>query len=173
MAKSSKSTIDADLVRTLASLLEETGLSEIEYGKDGLNIRVTKPSKNSPVAIEPEPMPAADRNLPLSSEKLDTDGLSFADHPGAVISPMVGVIYTAPDPNSPPFVQTGEQVSEGQTLFLIEAMKVFNEVVSDKSGSVTGVLVVSGDSVTEGDPLIIVSTDPELGDGSSTTNSER
>ena len=156
MAKSSKSTIDADLVRTLASLLEETGLSEIEYGKDGLNIRVTKPSKNSPVAIEPEPMPGADRNLPLSSEKLDTDGLSFADHPGAVISPMVGVIYTAPDPNSPPFVQTGEQVSEGQTLFLIEAMKVFNPIAAPKAGKVTRILVDSEMPVEFGEPLALI-----------------
>ena len=152
MAK--KTDIDADLVRTLAGLLDETGLSEIEYGKDGLNIRV---AKNFTIAAPAAPLaaaPAAAQVAPSEPAADSNDDLS--SHPGAVTSPMVGVAYTSSDPDSPPFVTVGDQVSTGQTLLLVEAMKVFNPITAPKSGKITRILFESGDPVEFGAPLMII-----------------
>ncbi len=156
MVKTSKSTIESDLIRTLASILEETGLSEIEYGKDGLNIRVVRPVIPPAAALEPALVSNSMPDTRPSSEKLPADELSLIDHPGAVISPMVGVIYTSPDPNSAPFAVPGDLVSEGQTLFLIEAMKVFNPITAPKAGKLTRILVDSEMPVEFGEPLALI-----------------
>jgi len=148
MAK--KTDIDEDLIRTLAELLNETGLSEIEYGKDGLNIRVARNVSVAAVAPTAAPVIAAATTAPVD----DTDDL--ASHPGAVASPMVGVAYTSSDPDSPPFVKVGDQVSVGQTLVLIEAMKVFNPITAPKAGKVTRILIENGSPVEFGAPLIII-----------------
>jgi len=154
MAKTSKTTIDEDLVRQLANLLDETGLSEIEYGNDGLSIRVAKhaaittvaaPAAGAGVAPGPEPAAAAVNEEP-----------AFADHPGAIASPMVGVVYTSPDPNTPAFIQVGDEVTAGQTIFLIEAMKVFNPIAAPRGGKVTRILVESETPVEFGEPLAII-----------------
>ena len=155
MAKTPKSTIEADLVRTLASLLEETGLSEIEYGKDGLNIRVAKPFMNSPSALEPTSTSLIQPKT-APPENLNSDESSLLDHPGVVTSPMVGVVYTGPEPNAPPYVRPGEQVIEGQTLFLIEAMKVFNPITSKKTGKITRIFVDTETPVEFDEPLAII-----------------
>ena len=154
MAKSTKTAIEADLVRELAGLLDETGLSEIEYGKDGLNIRVAK--HVTAAAVTPSLAPAAAPAANAAAAPAAPEETSYADHPGAVTSPMVGVVYTSPDPNSAPFVQVGDEVTEGQTLFLIEAMKVFNPIAAPKAGKVTRVLVDSETPVEFGEPLAIV-----------------
>ncbi len=147
MAK--KSDIDADLVRTLAELLDETGLSEIEYGKDGLNIRVAKNViVAAPAAVLPAPVAGP-------APAVDSDD-NLSNHPGAVTSPMVGVAYTSSDPDTPPFVKVGDQVSAGQTLFLIEAMKVFSPITAPISGTVARILFDSGDPVEFGAPLMII-----------------
>ena len=157
MAKTPKSAIEADLVRTLANLLEETGLSEIEYGKDGLNIRVAKakvaPRVTEELAQEPiiKSPPA-----PTPAVTQEQDEFSFLNHPGLVKSPMVGVVYTAPEPGSKPFIKVGEQVVEGQTLFLIEAMKVFNPIKSPKTGKVTRILIEPEVPVEFDEPLAII-----------------
>ena len=156
MAKTSKSIIEENLIRTLANLLEETGLSEIEYGKDGLSIRVAKPVMTSPAAKELTREPSIKPDLTVHAEDVNVDEKSMLDHPGAVKSPMVGVIYTAPEPNAPPFVRPGEQVSEGQTLFLIEAMKVFNPILAPKTGKIIRILVDSEMPVEFGEPLAII-----------------
>ena len=155
MAKSPKSTIDEDLVRQLAGLLDETGLTEIEYGNDGLSIRVAKHAQSTLAAA-----PAASGPIPATPTEAASaaapEESSYADHPGAVTSPMVGVVYTAPDPNATPFVQVGDEVSEGQTLFLIEAMKVFNPIAAPKAGKVTRILVDSETPVEFGEPLAVI-----------------
>ena len=156
MAKSSKPTIEFDLVRKLAGLLNETGLSEIEYGTEGLSIRVTKHTTTSNVNVTPStassvgPIAAQMQNAPAADEAC------LADHPGTVASPMVGVVYTAPDPNSAPFVNIGDQVTEGQTIFLIEAMKVFNPIVAPKAGKILHILVDSETPVEFGEPLAVI-----------------
>ena len=150
MASKSKPTIELDLVRELAKLLDEARLSEIEYGADGLRIRVAKHAATSAAAPPTGSIAAPPQDAPAADET------SYADHPDAVTSPMVGVVYTAPDPNSAPFVQMGDQVIEGQTLFLIEAMKVFNPIVAPKAGKVVLILVDSETPVEFGEPLAVI-----------------
>ncbi len=150
MAKQPKPDIDEKLVRKLASLMEETGLTEIEYGVDGINIRVSK-SANIAYSTAPVAAPAVPA-APVALEQTT----NAAAHPGTVKSPMVGVVYTSSDPDSPAFITVGDTVSEGQTLLLIEAMKVFNPILAPKAGRVTQILVESGSPVEFGEPLVIV-----------------
>ena len=154
MAKSSKPKIDPDLVRELAALLDETGLSEIEYGTDGSSIRVARHVAASTARVAPV---AATGSIAVPpQDALVVAETSYADHPDAVTSPMVGVVYAAPDPNSAPFVRVGDQVTEGQTLFLIEAMKVFNPIAAPKAGKVALILVDSETPVEFGEPLAVI-----------------
>lgn len=150
MAKPAKPTIDEDLVRKLAELLDETGLSEIEYGQDGLNVRVARQLSVSQGVVAPAapPQSAAQSDAPVEP--------AAPPHPGTVAAPMVGVAYTAPEPGSPPFVQVGDEVKEGQTLFLIEAMKVFNPIASPRAGRVTRVFIENETPVEYGEPLAII-----------------
>ena len=156
MAKNLKPTIESDLVRELAGLLDETGLSEIEYGTDGLSIRVAKHAVASAVSLAPAAAPVAASIAAPKQDAPVADEASYAGHPGAVTSPMVGVVYTAPDPNSAPFVQVGDQVTKDQTLFLIEAMKVFNPIAAPKAGKVVLILVDSETPVEFGEPLAVI-----------------
>ena len=140
--KTQKTVIDEDLVRQLAALLDETGLNEIEYANDGLTVRVVKNAGAAPFVTAPAPA--------------ETAPASRSDHLGAITSPMVGVVDTSADPHSPPFVKIGDEVSEGQTLVLIEAMKVFNPIVAPNAGKVTQILVANGTPVEFGEPLVII-----------------
>ena len=142
-----KSDLDEDLVRKLAKLLEETGLSEIEYGKDGWHMRVAKAS-SAPVAVAP--MPVDD-----GTEAEDgTEGLG--ENAEVITSPMVGVVYNTPEPGAPPFVKVGDQVTARQTLFLIEAMKVFNPIEAPRDGTVVRILVSNGTPVEYDEPLLVI-----------------
>jgi len=153
--KTSKTEIDSELVRQLAGLLEETGLSEIEYGSGDWHLRVSKggvavaPAVISPPALSTAPVPsaAADGN---------DDHHHHVEHPGVIISPMVGTVYTTSEPDDPPFVKVGDQVSVGDTLVLIEAMKVFNPVKAVRSGTVSRIFVNNATPVEFGEPLMII-----------------
>ena len=152
MAKSPKNEIDEELVKNLTRLLEENNLTDIEYGRDGWHIRVGRGggvtvSESRRVSLDADTSPGA-APAPEAS--------SAADNPNAVTSPMVGVVFTGPDTDSPPFVKPGEEVTEGQTLLLIEAMKVFNPITAPKSGRVTEILVANGAPVEFGEPLLIL-----------------
>ena len=147
MAKNLKTDIDEELVRKLATLMDETGLTEIEYGIEGINIRVSK-AANYAVAA-----PALTSAAPVATEIAEVDA---ASHPGVVKSPMVGVVYTSSDPDSPAFVKVGDTVSEGKTLLLIEAMKVFNPILAPKSGRISQILISGGSPVEFGEPLVII-----------------
>ena len=145
MARSPKATdIDADAVRKLADLLHETGLTEIEYTHDDWSLRVSKGATAvaaTPVAIAAAvDAPAAEQGVPA----------------GAITSPMVGVVYTSPDPESADFVKEGDAVKEGDTLLLVEAMKVFNQITAPRAGTVKRILVTSGTPVEFGEPLLIL-----------------
>ena len=139
--------IDTDLIRKLAALLVENGLSEIEVGEGDRRIRVArngveKPAPpEAPVTSAPSNPPAA---VPAESEL----------PPGAVTSPMVGTIYAAPEPGEPPFINVGDDVNEGQTLFIIEAMKMMNPIRAPRTGRVTRILVANGDPVEFGEVLV-------------------
>jgi len=140
--------IDEDLVRKLAALLKDTGLSEIEFESDDNRIRV---ARNMTTAIQAGPAAGAEVSaappLPAAGDKVSAN---------AVTSPMVGTAYVASEPSAPPFVKVGDNVSEGQTLLIIEAMKVMNPVLSPRAGKVTAILVADGEPIEFGEPLMII-----------------
>jgi acetyl-CoA carboxylase biotin carboxyl carrier protein len=142
--------IDPDTIRALAAVLVETGLTEIEIADKDSRIRVVRGAIGSTTIVAPSTTapiaPAA--AVPLNHEA--------ATHPGAVVSPMVGVAYLSPEPGAPSFVSIGQQVTAGQTLLLIEAMKTFNQIKAPKAGTVTAVLVQSGAPVEYGEALIVL-----------------
>ena len=142
--------VDYDLIRRLAELLDETGLSEIEVGEGEHRVRVVRAVAGAaPAAANPAPATA---DAPATQATADAD----AAHPGAVTSPMVGTVYTAPEPGAAPYVKVGDTVSEGQPLFVIEAMKVMNPIRAPRAGTVTRVLVQNRDPVEYGDVLLIL-----------------
>ena len=152
MAKSPKNEIDEELVKNLTRLLEENNLTEIEYGRDGWHIRV---GRGGGVTVSESRRGSLDADTSPGAAP-GPDASSAADNPNAVTSPMVGVVFTGPDSDSPPFVKPGDEVTEGQTLLLIEAMKVFNPITAPKSGRVTEILVANGAPVEFGEPLLII-----------------
>jgi acetyl-CoA carboxylase biotin carboxyl carrier protein len=146
---------DPQVIRALADLLSETGLTEIEYAIGDHRIRVARepsggvaPSANGHAAPLP---PAAESNAP--AEVPATNG---AGHPGTVSSPIVGIAYLAAEPGAAPFVRLGDRVSEGQTLLIIEAMKVMNQIQAPRAGTVRELLVVDGQPVEFDQPLVII-----------------
>ncbi|MEE3051222.1 MAG: acetyl-CoA carboxylase biotin carboxyl carrier protein subunit [Pseudomonadota bacterium] len=152
MAKSPKNEIDEELVKNLTRLLEENNLTDIEYGRDGWHIRV---GRGGGVTVSESRRGSLDADTSPGAAP-GPDASSAADNPNAVTSPMVGVVFTGPDSDSPPFVKPGDEVTEGQTLLLIEAMKVFNPITAPKSGRVTEILVANGAPVEFGEPLLIL-----------------
>ncbi len=144
---------DDDLIRRLAALLEETGLSEIEYEAEGKRIRVGR--GGGAVTAGPAGPAAAASGAPLgASPGAPPD--AEAVPAGAVISPMVGTVYLAAEPGATPLIRVGDRVTEGQTLLIIEAMKVMNPLASPRAGTVTRILVSDGQPVEFGEPLLIV-----------------
>jgi acetyl-CoA carboxylase biotin carboxyl carrier protein len=145
--------IDAALVRELAELLAETGLSEIEVEDGSRKIRVARTLSAAPVAAQvavaapvaaaPAPVAAAAPAAPAASAN-------------AVKSPMVGTVYLSADPSSPPFVSVGKPVKEGDTLLIVEAMKVMNPIVAPRSGMISAVMVENAQPVEYDQPLVVI-----------------
>lgn len=146
--------VDDDLIRRLAELLEETGLSEIEIGEGAQHLRV---ARSGPAAIAAT-VPAAVATVPIQADSAvgPVEPPPDANHPGAVVCPMVGTIYLAPEPGSPPFVTEGGSVAEGDTLFIIEAMKTMNPVRAPRAGTVSQILVSNEMPVEFGEILAIL-----------------
>jgi acetyl-CoA carboxylase biotin carboxyl carrier protein len=147
MAKGDLS-IDGDLVRSLAALLEETGLTEIEYAVGERRIRVAR--GGAPIAFA---APSAAAKTESASEK---PTVAAIDHPGAVKAPMVGTAYIAPQPDQPPFVKLGDKIAEGHVLLIIEAMKVMNQIRAPRAGRVAEILVADGTPVEYGQVLMVI-----------------
>ncbi len=147
--------IDARLVRRLAGILNDTGLSEIEVEHEGLRIRVARTlTAAAPVAFAaPAPAPAAPQTAPAEPSAPAAAAPAAGD---AVKSPMVGTIYLQPQPDAPSFVKVGDTVSEGQTLMIVEAMKTMNPIPAPRAGKVLEVLVANGQPVEFGEPLAII-----------------
>jgi acetyl-CoA carboxylase biotin carboxyl carrier protein len=135
-----KPAIDKEMIRELASLLDETGLIEIEIERDGLRVRVGRGGIINNIAAPALPPAPAD----------------LAKHPGAVNSPMVGTAYRGPAPGAAPFVDIGSKVTAGETLLIIEAMKTMNQIPAPRSGTVTQILIEDGQPVEFGEPLAII-----------------
>lgn len=148
----SKAGVDQELIRQLAALLTETDLSEIEIETDNLKLRVARQVTATVTHMAPAaPAPAA----PAAAAAAPT-AAEAASHPGAVTSPMVGTTYLSPEPGAPVFVQAGVNVSEGQTILIIEAMKTMNHIPAPRSGKLTAVLVDDGQPVEFGEPLFVI-----------------
>jgi acetyl-CoA carboxylase biotin carboxyl carrier protein len=141
---------DDDLIRRLAALLEETGLSEIEFEADGKRIRVGRGGGS--VAAGPAPSTASPAGAPVPGAPPGAEAVPA----GAVTSPMVGTVYLAAEPGAASLVKVGDKVTEGQTLLIIEAMKVMNPLASPHAGTVTQILVSDGQPVEFGEPLLIL-----------------
>jgi len=143
--------VDIKLVRQLAELLNETGLTEIEVEDDDRKIRVARTLQAASVAVAaPAPVAAA---APVAAPVAPT---APADHPGALKSPMVGTVYLAASPEAAAFVSVGDTVKEGDTIVIIEAMKVMNPITAIKGGKVTQVLVANGQPVEYDQPLVVI-----------------
>ncbi len=143
----SKLDIEEKLVRRLAEILDETGLTEIEVEEAGRRVKV---ARNAAPTTLPPPHPIAALS-PVEPEPVERGPAT-----GTVTSPMVGTVYVAPDPGAAPFVKVGDQVNEGQTLMIIEAMKVMNNLPSPHAGRVVEVLVRDGQPVEFGEALVVV-----------------
>jgi len=131
---------DAELIRSLAALLAETGLTEIEYAIGDRRIRVAR-------------TPGAPATTPLAPAQPHATSL---EHPGAVKAPMVGTAYLAPQPGDPPFVRLGDIVTEGQPLLIIEAMKVMNQIRAHRPGRLAQILVADAQPVEYGATLMLI-----------------
>jgi len=149
--------IDTRLVRRLAGILNDTGLSEIEVERDGLKIRVSRTLTAAPVAVQAyAPAPAAAAPAPAASAA-QPEFTGEALPPGELVkSPMVGTVYLQSQPGAPPFVQVGDTVAQGQTLLIIEAMKTMNPIPAPKGGVVRALLVEDGQPVEFGEPLAVI-----------------
>jgi acetyl-CoA carboxylase biotin carboxyl carrier protein len=144
---------DSTLIRELASLLDDTHLTEIEIERSGLRVRV---ARNVGIAAA---APSAYHGGPAAAAAASASATAVADlskHPGVVPSPMVGTAYWAPEPGAKPFIEVGAKVSAGQTLLIIEAMKTMNQIPSPRAGTVTQILVEDGQPVEFGEPLVII-----------------
>jgi len=148
--------IDSKAIKQLADLLNETGLTEIEVAEGDTMIRINKGAQI--IAGVPATAPvnmASDPTTPRTPTTTPPDTIT-GDHPGAITSPMVGTAYAAPEPEASDFIKKGSSVKEGDTLLIIEAMKVMNPIKASKSGTVTQILFENGQPVEYGDVLCVI-----------------
>jgi acetyl-CoA carboxylase biotin carboxyl carrier protein len=142
--------VDEEMVRSLARLLDETRLTEIEIEQGGLRVRVARQA--APLTYAPA-APDAVRPVPTA---IAAGTLDPAQHPGVVASPMVGTAYRAPEPGAKAFCDVGSVVKAGDTLFIIEAMKTLNQIPAPKAGTVAQILFEDAQPVEFGEPLMII-----------------
>ena len=148
--------IDHDVIRELAKLLDETGLTEIEFERDGVSVRVAR-HLSAPNLSGTSPRPrSADAPGSVTTAAPAAAAIDPTQHPGVVVSPMVGTVYLGPAPGARPFVDIGGQVKTGEPLLIIEAMKTMNQIPAARSGTVIQVLVEDGQPVEYGQPLMII-----------------
>ena len=156
MAASSKTASarsETKLVQELADILDKSGLAELEYETDAVAIRLSRVTGTAPV-VAPAPGVTAPAAAPAPAEP--TAVANPADHQGAIISPMVGTVYTAPEPGAADFISEGDMVKAGQTLFIVEAMKVMNPITAPTGGKVTKILVENAQPIEFDQPLAII-----------------
>lgn len=145
---------EAAWIRELAGILDETGLTEIEIEKDDFRLRVSRQGNVAAYAA-PAPVAAASASAPAASAQ-SAASAPGPSHPGAVKSPMVGTAYLSPSPGADPFVREGSQVSEGQTLLIIEAMKTMNPIAAPRAGRIVKIIVADAQPVEYDEPLLVI-----------------
>ena len=145
-------------VQELADILESAGLVELEYETEEISIRLSRASSVAAPVMTAAPAVASAASVaaPAAASPADTPAVDIANHPGAVTSPMVGTAYLAPEPGASDFVIEGESVKEGQTLLIIEAMKVMNPITAPKSGVVKSIIISNAQPVEYGEVLVII-----------------
>ncbi|WP_235973735.1 acetyl-CoA carboxylase biotin carboxyl carrier protein [Parasphingopyxis marina] len=148
--------VDTDLVRQLAEMLDETQLTEIEVEDGDRKIRVARTAAPAAVVAAPAPVAAPAAAAPAATPAAEAAPASAENHPGTVKSPMVGTVYMSPEPGAAQFVSVGDTVAEGDTLLIVEAMKVMNPIVAPKSGKVTALLVEDAEPVEFEQPLAVI-----------------
>lgn len=153
--------LDTKVISKLAEILDKNSLTELEYEDEGCRICLTRESTKAGAPVYAQQAITAAPAAPAYTQETETVEVAaavedFSKNPGTVKSPMVGVVYLSSDPNTPDYVKVGSSVEEGDTVCLIEAMKTFNPVKAHRSGKVTHILVVSGDPVEYGEPLIVI-----------------
>ena len=156
VAKTAAASNEANFVKELADILDQAGLVELEYETEAVAIRLSRVTAAAPVAAAPvaaAPVAAAPAAIAEPVAELPANP---ADHPGAVKSPMVGTVYTAPEPDAPAFITEGATVTAGQTLFIVEAMKVMNPITAPKAGTVVKIFVQNAQPIEFGEALVIV-----------------
>lgn len=144
--------VDAEAIRTLAEILRDTGLTEIEIAEKDSRIRVAR----APAVVQAALPAAAAAPAPEAPAASPQGQIDFSEHPGAVKSPMVGIAYLAPEPGAASFVAVGQTVAAGQTLMLIEAMKTYNQIKAPRAGTVSRVCVTAGAPVEYGEVLMVI-----------------
>lgn len=156
--KSGGMNIDTALVRELAELLNETGLTEIEVEDDDRKIRVSRGAVASAAPVyAAAPAPAAAAPAPVAAAPAAPEPAAGPDMTNAVKSPMVGTCYLTPEPGAAPFIAVGKPVKEGDTLLIVEAMKVMNPITAPRSGTVSAILVDNAQPVEFDQPLVVIS----------------
>jgi acetyl-CoA carboxylase biotin carboxyl carrier protein len=145
-------------VQKLADILESAGLVELEYETEEVSIRLSRASSVAAPVMTAAPVaaPAAAPAAPATSPAPSDAPVDAANHPGAVTSPMVGTAYLAPEPGASDFVKEGDSVKEGQTLLIIEAMKVMNPITAPKAGVVKSIIISNAQPVEYGEALVII-----------------
>ena len=150
--------MDIRKVKKLIELLEESGIAEIEIHEGEESVRISRasaagPIAAAPVAVAPPPTPTpaavAEAAAPAPEVAEEITGHT-------VKSPMVGTFYRAPSPGAKPFVETGQQVAVGDTLCIIEAMKLLNQIEADRAGTIKAILGENGQPVEYGQPLFVI-----------------
>lgn len=151
-----KQAIDPDLVRELAKIISDSGLSEIEVEHGELRLRIARTLTAAAAPVTHMVAAPAAAAAPAAPPPAAAPAAEAAAHPGAVPSPMVGTAYLSPEPGAPTFVKVGDMVTQGQTLMVVEAMKTFNPIPAPRAGKVTAVLVNDAQPVEYGEPLVII-----------------
>ena len=154
--KSTPSKSETNLVKELADILDASGLAKIEYETEAVSIRLSRVTGAMPVAAVAPPVAAPTAAAPTAAPVAEAPSANPASHPGAVTSPMVGTVYTSPEPDAPAFISEGDTVKAGQTLFIVEAMKVMNPITAPKAGKISNILVQNAQPVEFGEALVIV-----------------
>ena len=156
--------MDLRKIKKLIELLEESALTEIEISEGEESIRLSRRSPLDPAeSTSPAPPSARLTETPSPSRESSSIAATLDDLPGTVpvVSPMVGTFYAAPNPDSSPYVKTGSEVAVGDTLCVIEAMKIFNHVEAECPGVIRKILKNSGDPVEFGETLFLIETPTE------------
>jgi acetyl-CoA carboxylase biotin carboxyl carrier protein len=148
--KKAATPIDANVIRELADLLTETGLTEIEVEQGGQRVRVARHGGNSVAHAAPQTVAAAQ---PAAQEP----AVAKRETPGTLTSPMVGTVYVSPEPGKPPFVKVGDRVNEGDTLLIVEAMKTMNPILAPRGGTISEICIQDAQPVEFGQALLVIS----------------